>query len=185
MTEAVKKEAEARMKKSVEAFRNELVAVRTGRASPALLDGVKVDYYGTAVPLRQIASVSAPEPRLLVIQPYDKGALAEIEKAIQKADLGLNPSNDGQLIRIPIPPLTEERRQELVKKVRKTAEDFKVSIRNIRRDAIEELRKKEKAKEITEDDLHRGQNEIQKLTDEYVGKIEELLEEKEKEILET
>jgi ribosome recycling factor len=179
----IQKAAEEKMKKSLEAFRQDLTSVRTGRATPAVLDGVRVDYYGSAVPLKQIASISAPEPRLLVVQPYDKTAIGDIEKAIQKADLGFNPANDGQIIRIPIPALTEERRQDLVRMVKKTAEEFKVSVRNIRRDAIEELRKKEKDKEISEDDLHRGQTEIQKTTDTYTEQVDELLAGKEKEIL--
>jgi ribosome recycling factor len=173
------------MKKSLEALQHDLQSVRTGRATPALLDGVRVEYYGSPVPLKQIATVSAPEPRLLVVQPYDKTALGEVEKAIQKADLGLNPSNDGQIIRIPIPALTDERRQDLVKKVKKTGEEFKVSVRNIRRDANEELKKMEKDKKISEDDSRRAQGEVQKLTDDYVKKIENLLDGKEKEILET
>ncbi|MBD3337331.1 MAG: ribosome recycling factor [Candidatus Eisenbacteria bacterium] len=185
MTQAIQKKTEDRMQKSLEALRQEFTSVRTGRATPALLDGVRVDYYGSPVPLRQIASVSAPEPRLLVVQPYDKSAMGDVERAIQKADLGLNPSNDGQLIRIPIPALTEERRQDLVRQVKKTAEEFKVSVRNIRRDSIEELRKQEKDKEISEDEMHRGQSEIQKLTDSYIEKVDEMLSGKEKEILET
>ncbi|MBU1950737.1 MAG: ribosome recycling factor [Candidatus Eisenbacteria bacterium] len=182
--EETRKSAEERMKKSLESFRQDLMSVRTGRATPAILDGVRVDYYGSAVPLKQIASISAPEPRLLVVQPYDKTVLGDIEKAIQKADLGFNPSNDGQIIRIPIPPLTEERRQDLVRKVKKTSEEYKVSVRNIRRDAIEELRKKEKGKEISEDELRRGQTEIQKTTDNYIVQVDSLLTGKEKEILE-
>ncbi|MBU1702764.1 MAG: ribosome recycling factor [Candidatus Eisenbacteria bacterium] len=182
--EETRKSAEERMKKSLESFRQDLMSVRTGRATPAILDGVRVDYYGSAVPLKQIASISAPEPRLLVVQPYDKTVLGDIEKAIQKADLGFNPSNDGQIIRIPIPPLTEERRQDLVRKVKKTSEEYKVSVRNIRRDAIEELRKKEKGKEISEDELRRGQTEIQKTTDNYIVQVDSLLTGNEKEILE-
>jgi ribosome recycling factor len=184
MSEATRKGAEERMKKTVEAMQGDLLSVRTGRATPALLEGVRVDYYGSPVPLKQIASISAPEPRLLVVQPYDKGALGEIEKAIQKADLGFNPSNDGQIIRIPIPPLTEERRQDLVKKVKRAAEEFKVSVRNIRREANDELRAKEKDKRISEDESRRGQTEIQKLTDVYTRKIDELFDVKEREILE-
>lgn len=185
MSEAIRKETEERMKKSLEALRHDLQSVRTGRATPALLDGIRVDYYGSPVPLKQIATVSAPEPRLLVVQPYDKSSLGDVEKAIQKADLGLNPGNDGQIIRIPIPPLTDERRQELVRKVKKTGEEYKVSIRNIRRDSNEELKSLEKSKEASEDEMHRGQSEVQKLTDSYIEKIDELLSTKEKEIMES
>jgi ribosome recycling factor len=185
MSEAIRKETEERMKKSLEALRQDLQSVRTGRATPALLDGVRVDYYGSPVPLKQIATVSAPEPRLLVVQPYDKSSLGDVEKGIQKADLGLNPSNDGQIIRIPIPPLTDERRQELARKVKKTGEEYKVSIRNIRRDANEELRRLEKDKKASEDETRRGQSDIQKLTDNHIEKIDELLETKEKEIMES
>jgi ribosome recycling factor len=185
MSEAIRKETEERMKKSLEALRQDLQSVRTGRATPALLDGVRVEYYGSPVPLKQIATVSAPEPRLLVVQPYDKSSLGDVEKGIQKADLGLNPSNDGQIIRIPIPPLTDERRQELARKVKKTGEEYKVSIRNIRRDANEELKALEKDKKASEDETRRGQTEIQKLTDDHVKKIDELLGVKEKEIMES
>lgn len=185
MSEAIHRQTEERMKKAVEALASELQSVRTGRATPAILDGVRVDYYGSSVPLKQIATVSAPEPRLLVVQPYDKSALGEVEKAIQKADLGLNPSNDGQIIRIPIPALTEERRHELVKKMKKTGEEFKVSIRNIRREANEEVKKLEKEKKASEDDTRRWQGEIQKLTDAHIKKIEEMLASKEKEVLES
>ena len=145
MIENVKKEARERMEKAVEAIRSEFAKLRTGKASPSLLDNVKVDYYGNTVPIKQVANISTPEPRLLVIQPWEKRLLADIEKAIQKADLGFNPSNDGIVIRIPIPQLTEERRKDLVKIAKKHAEDGKISIRNIRRDANDKLRQAEKA----------------------------------------
>ena len=172
---------EERMQKSVDSLKQELTAIRTGKATPALLDPVSVDAYGSPMPLSQVASISAPQPRLLVIQPWDKGLVQAILKAVQKADLGLNPSDDGQLIRVPIPALTEERRQEFVKKAKKIGEETKVSIRNIRRDANEDVKKQEKDSAITEDDSRRLQAEIQKLTDKHVA---EVLTKKEKEILE-
>jgi ribosome recycling factor len=184
MVEKVRKETEDRMRKSVEKFRGDLLAVRTGKASPAFLDPVRVDYYGSVMPLSQVASVSAPQPRLLVVQPWDKAAANAILKGIQSADLGLNPSHDGDLIRVPVPPLTEERRHELVKRCKKMAEDLKVSVRNVRRDANEELERREKEKEISEDDLRRGQKEIQKVTDAHIVLIDQALTAKEREILE-
>jgi ribosome recycling factor len=184
MTTEIKNDAEQRMAKSVEKFRADLLGVRTGKASPSILENVSVEYYGSRVPLSQVASVSAPQPRLLVVQAWDKGAVQAIVKAIQAADLGLNPAEDGELIRVPIPPLTEERRHEIVKRCSKVAEEVKVSIRNIRRDANEMLQKKEKDKEISEDDMHRAQKEIQKLTDEHVQRVDEAFKAKEKEILE-
>jgi ribosome recycling factor len=184
MVEKARKETEDRMHKSVEKFRGDLLAVRTGKASPAILEPVRVDYYGSALPLAQVASVSAPQPRLLVVQPWDKAAADAILKGIQSAGLGLNPSRDGDLIRVPIPPLTEERRHELVKRCKKMAEELKVSVRNIRRDANEELERREKEKEISEDDLRRGQKEIQKITDSHIVLIDQALAAKEKEILE-
>ena len=165
-----------KMQMAVEAIRSELAKLRTGKASPALLDGIHVEYYGSNVPLRQIANVSAPEPRLIVIQPWEKRMLGEIEKAIQKSDLGLNPNNDGIVIRIPIPTLTEERRVSLVKVAKKIGEDGKISIRNIRRDANEKLKKAEKNSEISEDQMHDAINDMQKMTDDFVGKIDEILE---------
>lgn len=158
--------------------------IRTGRANPGLLDRVVVSYYGTPTPLNQMASVSVPEPRLLVITPWDKSAIKDIEKAILVADLGLVPTNDGTVIRIAIPSLTEERRKDLVRLVRKDAEDYRVGVRNIRRDLNEEIRKLEKSGDISEDDFHRVQADIQKQTDDYIKTIDELLENKEKEIME-
>jgi len=178
------KEAENHMKKSIEMTKAELAIIRTGKASPALLDGVKVNYYDSLVPLKQVANIAIPDPRLITIQPWDKSMVGEIVKAIQSSNLGLNPQSDGNFIRIQIPPLTEERRKELVKSVKQKVEDSKVAIRNIRRDANEKLKKLEKDHEISEDDLKRYQKEIQELTDDSIKKLDELLKEKEKEILE-
>lgn len=176
-------EAKKRMASTVDAFKAESGRVRTGRASASLINGVKVDYYGTMTPMNQLATINVPEPQLIVVQPYDGGALANIEKAIQAAELGLNPSNDGKVIRIPVPPLTEERRKEMVKMVKKMGEDHKVSIRNIRRDINDGLKAEEKKKEIAEDDLRKGQAEVQKITDDFVSQIDQLLSVKEVEIL--
>jgi len=184
MIKQIHADADDRMKKSVEKFRLELQNVRTGVATPSILEGVRVEYYGSEMPLAQVASISAPQPRMLVVQAWDKGAVQAIIKAIQAADLGLNPSDDGEIIRVPIPALTEERRHEIVKQCRKHAEEMKVSVRNIRRDANDALQKAEKDKEISEDDMHRAQKDVQKLTDECIEKIEEMLKVKEKEILE-
>ncbi len=178
------KESEARMQKSLEKFRADLLSVRTGKASPAILENVHVEYYGSQLPLSQVASVSAPEPRLLVVQAWDKAAVKAIVKGIQAADLGLNPAEDGEIVRVPIPALTEERRQEMAKRVRKMAEDVKVSVRNVRRDANEALAKAEKKKEISEDELRRGEKDVQKLTDDMIAKVEQAAKAKEKEILE-
>ncbi len=183
-TETVIKEASARMERSIEAFRKELGKVRTGRASFSLLDGVKVDYYGTPTPLQQVGTLSVPEPRLITITPWDTKMIGPIEKAIQAAGLGLNPSSDGKVVRIPIPPLTEERRRELAKLVRKMAEDARVAVRNVRREAIEKLKEMEKRKEVSEDDVKRGQEKIQKETDAFIKKVDEILKAKEQEILE-
>lgn len=177
-------DAEKRMEKSIEALRSELVSFRTGKASPSLLDIVRVDAYGSPMPLAQVASISAPQPRMLVVQPWDKQLVQPIVKAIQKADLGLNPSDEGGLIRIPIPPLTEERRAELVKKTKKLGEDVKVAIRNVRRDANEEIKRLQKDGESSEDDAHRATLEIQKMTDRYIEQVDEILHKKEREILE-
>lgn len=182
--EQVISDAESRMKKSLAAMEEEFDTIRTGRASAALFEKIKVEYYGNPTPLNQVASISIPESRLVVIQPWDKGLLNEIEKAIQKSELSLNPNNDGKVIRINIPPLTEERRKEYVKVAKNMAEQARVAIRNIRRDANDELKKQQKASDISEDDAKRGEDEIQKLTDSYVEKINQALEEKEKEILE-
>lgn len=178
------KVAEDRMKKAVEVTRHDLATVRTGRASSALLDRINVDYYGTPTPVNQIASISVPEPRMLIVQPWDKSAIGTIEKAILKSDLGLSPSNDGQVIRIPIPTLTEERRKELIKVVRNVAEEGRVAVRNIRRDSNDKLRDWEKNHEISKDDLQHGQSDIQKLTDKYIGEIDQVLSNKENEVLE-
>ena len=182
--EALVKDTSARMERSIEAFRKELGKVRTGRASFSLLDGVKVDYYGTPTPLQQVGTLSVPESRLITVTPWDTKMIGPIEKAIQGSGLGLNPSSDGKTVRIPIPPLTEERRKELAKVVRKMAEDARVSIRNVRREAIEKLKDREKKKEISEDVVKRGQERIQKETDAHVKKIDEILKSKEQEILE-
>jgi len=173
-----------RMEKAVEDFRKELAAIRTGRASVHMLDSVNVDYYGTAMPLNQIAQVHAPEAQLITVQPFDPSSLGAIEKAIRSADLGLNPMNDGKLIRVPVPPLTEERRRDLVKRLHKVLEDHRTAIRNIRRDGNELIKKTLKDKKITEDDERRSYDEIQKLTDDEIKKMEDMGKAKEKEILE-
>ena len=178
------KDAKHRMDKTAENFVNELTKIRTGRATPTLLDTVKVDYYGQSVPLNQAANISVPEPRLIVVQPWEKNMLAEIERAIMKADLGLNPGNDGTMIRVPIPQLSEERRKDLVKLVHKFAEEGKIAIRNVRRDVNDHLKKMEKNNEISEDELSVELDIVQELTDEHVKKIDEILEKKEKEVLE-
>ncbi|OGP82451.1 MAG: ribosome recycling factor [Deltaproteobacteria bacterium RBG_16_54_11] len=178
------KECEMKMKRTILALEKELGKVRTGRASLALLDDIRVDYYGTPTPLNQAATLSVPESRLIVIQPWDNSLLGEIEKAILKSELGMTPTNDGKVIRITIPRLTEERRKELVKVVKKMGESSKVGVRNIRRDVIEELRTMEKGKDISEDELHQLQNQVQKTTDTFVEKIDEVIEAKEKEIME-
>jgi ribosome recycling factor len=177
------RETEARMKKAIEATLHEFNAVRTGRASPALLEGVVVEYYGAKTPLNQLATITAPEARMLVVQPWDKGAMKDIQKAITASNLGLNPSTDGTNLRITIPELTEERRKDLAKVVRQTAEDGRVSIRQVRRDAIDELRKQEKASDISEDESRREQTAVQKITDQYIEQVDELLAAKEEELL--
>ncbi|MGH7836092.1 MAG: ribosome recycling factor [Candidatus Binatia bacterium] len=184
MNETFLSELQKELEKAVVAFRKELSKVRTGRASTALLEGILVDYYGTLTPLTQLAGLSAPEPRLLVIQPYDRNAITNIEKAVLKADLGLNPANDGKIIRLPIPELTEERRKELVKHVKKIAEEFRVSLRNHRRLAVEKAKEMSKKKEITEDDLKHSQDRVQKITDDFIGRIDKVLKTKEDEIME-
>ena len=178
------KDAEERMGKAIEALERDLATVRTGRANPALIDSLKVDYYGTPTPLQQLATINVPEARLLVIQPWDKGSLGAIEKAIQKSDLGLNPSNDGSIIRLAIPPLTEERRKELVKTVHKKVEDGRVAIRNVRRDAHEMLRDLKRDKDISEDQEHNAQEELQKITDRCIAEAEKVGKDKEQELLE-
>ena len=172
-----------RMEKAVEDFRKELAAIRTGRASVHMLDSVSVDYYGTAMPLNQIAQVHAPEAQLITVQPFDPSSLGGIEKAIRSADLGLNPMNDGKLIRVPVPPLTEERRRDLVKHLHKVLEDHRTAVRNIRRDGNELIKKTLKDKKITEDDERRSLEEIQKLTDDEIKKMEEMSKTKEKEVM--
>lgn len=184
MPKQVISNAKSKMEKAISAYTRELATVRAGRANASLLDKVFVDYYGAPTPINQLAGVSVPEARLLVIQPYDKTILGEIEKAILKSDLGLNPTNDGLVIRIAIPALTEERRKELVKVVKKEAEEAKIAIRNIRRDGNEDLKKLEKAGEITEDDLRGYSDDIQKITDQNISKIDDITKDKEKEILE-
>jgi ribosome recycling factor len=184
MSQQIITDAKQRMEKTVDALRNDLVSIRAGRANPALFNRVQVEYYGALTPLNQLAGITTPEARLLIIQPYDKSIMGEIERAILKADLGLTPSNDGQVIRIAIPPLTEERRKELVKQVKKAAEEAKVAVRNIRRDANDSLKKVEKDGEITEDELKRLMDEVQKLTDQTVTKVDEVASNKEKEIME-
>ncbi|MBD3390942.1 MAG: ribosome recycling factor [Chitinivibrionales bacterium] len=180
----VYQETTERMQKTVDALKREFARIRTGRASPSLLDGITVDYYGSPMPINQVGTISIPDARLLTIQPWEKTMLGPIEKAIQAADLGLNPQNDGNLIRVPIPPLSEERRKELYKGCKKTSEDSKVAVRNIRRDSNEKLKKAEKDKEMTQDEQKKGMDRIQKLTDEFVNSIDELLAHKEKEIME-
>ncbi len=172
------------MQKSIEALKSELNRVRTGRASIALLDGIKVDYYGTPTPLNQVATLAVPESRLITIQPWDTSILSDVEKAILKSDLGLVPTNDGKIIRISIPQLTEERRKELGKVVKRVGENAKIAIRNIRRDANEFVKKKEKDKELSQDGLKKNQDEIQKMTDSFVEEIDRLIAEKEKEVME-
>ena len=174
-------DATRRMDKSVEAAQAEFSTLRTGRASPALLDRVQIDYYGTATPLKQLATINVPEPRMLTIQPFDPGSIKAIEKAIQESDLGLTPSNDGKLIRLPMPQPTEERRKELVKVVRKIAEEGKVAVRNVRRDAVHHLKE---LKDVGSDDERRAEESVQKLTDEHTKTIEDLLKHKEAEIME-
>jgi ribosome recycling factor len=176
--------AQDKMHKSIEAFRHELATIRTGRATPTILDRVMVDYFGTPTPVNALATISAPEPRLITIQPWDRQSLSAIEKAIQKSDLGLNPTNDGTTIRLAIPQLNDERRKELVKLVQKRAEEARVAVRNCRRDGLESLRREEKEKAISEDDLKRGQERLQKTTDQFVAQVDEIAKNKEREILE-
>jgi ribosome recycling factor len=177
-------EAESRMKGAVRALEEDLAAIRTGRASPAIVERLQVDYYDTPTPLMQLATISAPEPRLLTIKPFDPSSLKNIERAIQASDLGLTPGNDGKIIRLVIPTLTEERRHDLVKVVRSRAEEARVAVRNVRRDIQHELREFEKEKVISEDELHRGESELQKLTDRIVEQLDEIGRRKETEVLE-
>ena len=173
----------SKMEKTVDVLANNFAEVRAGRANPAILNKIKVDYYGVPTPISQVAGISVPEARLIVIQPWDLSILKEIEKEILKSDIGINPNNDGKVIRLAFPELNEERRKEIVKGIKKTAEDSKVAIRSIRRDGIEEFKKKQKDSEITEDELKMAEDEIQKITDKYVAEIDKLLDSKEKEIM--
>ncbi len=184
MNDAIFTQLQKEMDGSVGALRKELAKLRTGRASTALLENIMVEYYGATTPLNQLSTLSAPEPRLLVIQPFDRSVMGEIEKAILKSDLGLTPNNDGKVIRIPIPQLTEERRKELVKHVKKVAEEYRVSVRNHRRVAIEHLKEAEKKKEITADDAKHGQERVQKITDDFIGRIDKIIKAKEEEVME-
>jgi ribosome recycling factor len=185
MVNELKKKAEDKMNKALDVLRRELATLRTGRASLGILDGITVDYYGTPTHLSQVANMAVPDPRQITIQPWETKMLGEIEKAILKSDVGLTPSNDGKIIRLTIPPLTEERRQQIVKHAKKLAEDCRVAIRNIRRDVNDEIRKKSKDKDahVSEDATKKLQDEIQKTTDSYIKKIDELLDHKEKEIM--
>ena len=184
MNEAIFAQLQKDMDHSIGALRKELAKLRTGRASTALLEHIVVEYYGATTPLNQLATLSAPEPRLLVIQPYDRSAMGDVEKAILKSDLGLTPNNDGKIIRVPIPQLTEERRKDLVKHVKRIAEEFRVSVRNHRRVAVEQLKESEKKKEMTADDSKHGQDRVQKITDEFIGRIDKVVKAKEEEIME-
>ena len=184
MVRKILKEAEDRMKKAVEVVRQEFVKIRTGRASTALLDGVKVEYYGTQTPLNQVANVSTPDVHTILIQPWEKSMVPVIDKAVLAANLGLNPVSDSTLVRVPIPPLNEERRKELVKLVKKFAEDGKIAVRNVRRDCIEHLKKAEKDEHFSEDERKRAEQEAQKLTDKMIADIDSLIAQKEKEIME-
>lgn len=184
MATATKQRVVERMDAAVEHLKHELSGLRTGRASLALLDGIKVDYYGTPTPLKQVANLGVPESRLMTVQPWEPGLIKEIEKAIQASGLGLTPSNDGKIIRLPVPPLSEERRRDLIKICKKHGEESKVSIRAVRRDGNEDLKKLHKEAKLAEDELRRAEAEIQKLTDQYIQKIDQILKKKEEEILE-
>jgi ribosome recycling factor len=184
MISMILEDAETRMGKTVDSLRQELKHIRTGKANPGLLDNVRVSAYGQEMPLKQVASIAVPDPRQIVVQPWDKSILSDVEKAIQKADLGLNPTNDGSFIRIPIPPLTEERRRDLVKAVKKIVEDSKIALRNIRRDANDQLKSAEKDGDISEDESRRGLEKVQNLIDKKTAELEETLKRKEQEIME-
>jgi ribosome recycling factor len=183
MKAEIMKEMKRKMDRALEVLGQDFSRVRTGRASVALLEGIKIDAYGTAMPISQVASLAAPEPRLLTVQPWDTGLMSDLEKAILRSDLGLTPSNDGKIIRIPIPPLTTERRKELVKSVKKMTEESKVVLRNLRREANEQLKELKKDKQISEDEAFKAQDEVQKVTDDYIKKLDGLAAEKEKEIM--
>ncbi|HZR97807.1 MAG TPA: ribosome recycling factor [Chloroflexota bacterium] len=184
MIDEVQANTERKMKRAVEALQHDLASVRTGRASPALLERVHVEYYGAPTPLNGVATITVPEPRLILIQPWDKKMLPVIEKAIQKSDLGLTPSSDGNVVRLPIPALNEERRRDLVKQVHKRVEEARVAVRNCRRDAIDELRKGEREKQISEDEVKRAQDRLQKLTDGFIAQVDEVGKRKESEVME-
>src|ERR1700730_926407 len=184
MTADIFEDAERRMHKAVDALRQDLTAIRTGRASASLVDRIQVDYYGAPTPINQVSQISVPEACIIVIQPYERKLLTDIEKAIQKSDLGINPNNDGQVIRLNIPPLNEERRREMVKTVHKKLDEHKVAVRNIRRDAQEKLQDREKKKEISEDELKRSKDRLQKLTDRFIDEMDKVGKTKELEILE-
>lgn len=184
MTADLLGDAERRMQKAIEALKQDLAAIRTGRASLALIERITVDYYGAPTPINQVATVSVPEARLLVIQPWDKKLLADIEKAIQKSDLGINPNNDGLVIRLNVPPMNEERRRDLVKSLHKKLDEHKVAVRNVRRDIHDKLREREKKKEVSEDELKRSTEKLQKLTDHYIDEMDKVGKTKEQEILE-
>lgn len=184
MIEKLYSDTEERMKKALESFGRELASIRSGKATPALLDGIKVDYYETMTPLSQVANISVPDPRLLVIQPWEKRLIPEIVKAIHKSDLGLNPQPDANVVRLPIPTLTEERRKDMVKLVKKSAEDGKIAVRNIRRDANEALKKAERDKDISEDESRKAQEHVQEITDEHTELLEEMVKKKEEEVME-
>lgn len=180
----IESKAKDKMHKSVNAIKNEIIKIRTGKATTALLEDIKVECYGSKVPLKQIANIGAPEVRLLIVQPWDKNLLPEVEKAIFQSDLGLTPNNDGKIIRLPVPPLTEERRKELVKLVRKLGEEGKIAIRNVRRECNDDIKKGEKSSEFSEDQSERGMKKIQEITDEYTDQIDKIIDAKEKEIME-
>jgi ribosome recycling factor len=184
MTADLMGDAERRMQKAVEALKQDLGAIRTGRASSSLIERINVDYYGAPTPINQVATISVPEARLLVIQPWDKKMLTDIEKAIQKSDLGINPNNDGQVIRLNVPPMSEERRRDLVKTLHKKLDEHKVAVRNVRRDIQDKLRDREKKKEVSEDELKRSVDKLQKLTDHYITEMDKVGKTKEQEILE-
>jgi len=184
MIDEVKQDAENKMKKSLEALKRELLTIRTGRASPALIEPLKIDYYGAPTPLQQIATIAAPEPRLLTIKPFDPSSVGAIEKAILKSDLGLTPVNDGKLIRLTIPALNEERRRDLTKVVHKHAEEAHIALRNVRRDALKDLEEMEKEKMISEDQHFKGKEQVQQLTDKYIAEVDQVSKKKEAEIME-
>lgn len=183
MVADVEREARGRMEAAIESLRTDLATIRTGRAAPALLDKIRVDYYGTPTPLQQVAGISVPEPNQLLIRPWERNTLGTIQKAILASDLGLTPNNDGQVIRLTIPPLTEERRRDLVKQVQRRVEEGRVAVRNVRRDAVNDVKSLENEKEITEDDFYQARDRLQKVTDEFIKRLEEVGRDKEQEVL--